>query len=702
MKYFFIFLILLFTTNRSQLQSVFKFNEVESFIVVDFFDASTGFVVGSNGELYKSTDSGKTLQNIPVPGNRGITNLGISRNGTVFVCGYQGMVAYSIDRGLTWIDLSLSDYPGQKLSFIQSLSPSTLVITGENGFFAKSEDMGSSWNVLRLGIDNLEKVVFSDYNRGFALKEHGGVLSTTDGGLTWTNYFLPYSGSPIKAAFVLGQNRLFISKDFTIIFSNNGGLTYTSRKLILDNSFAGAMEVEPGRIFGCLERNRDFLIQYAGSAYILDEYNISGNRNYTGMWLKGSRMYLISKGPDLIYGDPGYSNWKSTIVSFADRPPHTIMINSETDWTVSGNAPGEKRGRIARTTNSGNSWFYVYDDKWVGSCYFPGNNTGYRVREKAIDYSSDNGNTWSSMLSLNSGIIISEQSFSRNDGYFISTDTLEKPRQNAFSKLYKRTGGSVNTQINLTGGRLTHLNFISQQNGWVLRDSMQFYVTTNGGTNWILQPQVTPLISSYTRFGSNSGVLVTRSGYIMKSTDNAASWQTVFVDTTLRFNTISSIGANIIAAGDSGCLFVSADSGNTWQKKETGNKFHFTVVKFINSGQFLISTRSGGLYRGDTGGSLVSTDDEKSIFEIPSAFTLGNYPNPFNGSTVIHFTLPEDFNCRLEVFSSLGSLIFSNDIKASKGENRFNFDASGLESGVYFYRVKAGGKVLTGKMLLLK
>ncbi len=702
MKYLLALFLILFTTNWSQLQNVFKFNEIESFIAVDFFDESSGFAVGSNGELYKSIDSGKTLQNIPVPGNRGITNLVISRNGTVFICGYQGMVMYSIDRGQTWKNISLSSYPAQKLSFVQSLSPSTLVISGENGFLAKSENMGVSWDVNNLGTDNIEKVVFNDYNRGYALNEHGGLFSTTDGGRTWANYVLPYTGSPIKAAFGYGQNRLFITKDFTIIFSNNGGLTYTSNRYILNFTFAGAFEVEPGRIFGCGERNRSFLIQYAGSECIIDFYNISSNRNYTGIWIKGSKCYLISKGPDFIYGYPANSAYYSTVTSFADRSPHTIMVNTETDWTLSGNAPGEDRGRIARTTNSGNSWFYVYDDKWVGSCYFPGNNQGFRVSDKKAEYSSDNGNTWSSMYSLSSGVIISEQSFSRDVGYLIATDTLEKPRQNAFSKLFKRNGGSFVNQINLTGARLTHLNFVSPQNGWVLLDSLRFYVTTNGGTNWALQPVVTPLISSYIRSGNNTGFLVTRSGHIMKSTDNAISWEAVFSDTTLRFNTISSNGANMIVAGDSGCLLVSFDSGNTWLKKETNNKFHFTSVKFINSGQFLIATKSGGLYRGDVGGSLVSTEDETANSELPVAFTLGNYPNPFNGSTVINFTLPNDSDCKFEVFSPVGSRVFDTEIKGIRGTNSYNLDASSLNSGVYLYRLTAGGKALTGKMVLLK
>jgi hypothetical protein len=46
--------------------------------------------------------------------------------------------------------------------------------------------------------------------------------------------------------------------------------------------------------------------------------------------------------------------------------------------------------------------------------------------------------------------------------------------------------------------------------------------------------------------------------------------------------------------------------------------------------------------------------------------------------------------------------VLSEEIKGIRGENTFRFDATGMESGVYFYRVRTGGKSLTGKMVLLK
>jgi hypothetical protein len=99
---------------------------------------------------------------------------------------------------------------------------------------------------------------------------------------------------------------------------------------------------------------------------------------------------------------------------------------------------------------------------------------------------------------------------------------------------------------------------------------------------------------------------------------------------------------------------------------------------------------------------IVNTSIEET--DAPLTFALEqNYPNPFNPSTSIKFSLPETANVTLHVYSITGQLVATlvNEVKPA-GVYNVSFDASTLASGVYIYRINAGGFTDTQKMTLIK
>lgn len=99
------------------------------------------------------------------------------------------------------------------------------------------------------------------------------------------------------------------------------------------------------------------------------------------------------------------------------------------------------------------------------------------------------------------------------------------------------------------------------------------------------------------------------------------------------------------------------------------------------------------------------TSVEKDVnAEIPSSFALyQNYPNPFNPTTTITYDLPLKASVKLVIYNVLGQKI-ATLVDGLQEPGRYNvmFDASGLPSGIYFYRLEAGKFVQTRKMLLVK
>jgi len=80
-----------------------------------------------------------------------------------------------------------------------------------------------------------------------------------------------------------------------------------------------------------------------------------------------------------------------------------------------------------------------------------------------------------------------------------------------------------------------------------------------------------------------------------------------------------------------------------------------------------------------------------------------NFPNPFNPVTTISFSLPKSGLVSLKVFDNLGREITTlvNEEKEA-GKHKVEFDASGLASGVYFYKITSRDFNATKKLILMK
>ena len=117
----------------------------------------------------------------------------------------------------------------------------------------------------------------------------------------------------------------------------------------------------------------------------------------------------------------------------------------------------------------------------------------------------------------------------------------------------------------------------------------------------------------------------------------------------------------------------------------------------------------GGLTKGmlDWSAGVVSIDNE--VVNTPDKFSLkGNYPNPFNPSTNIMFTLGMASDVTVKVYSILGeeiATLHNGSMIPGTHSLRWNGltnNGFNVASGVYFYQVDVAGQVKTGKMMLMK
>ena len=192
-----------------------------------------------------------------------------------------------------------------------------------------------------------------------------------------------------------------------------------------------------------------------------------------------------------------------------------------------------------------------------------------------------------------------------------------------------------------------------------------------------------------------------------RSMDNGSTWEALdWVQDINYALDIVGVDGHIYAINDQ-TIFVTIDEGQTWSELTDG----LSEEETFNLGADLELTSSGYLY---AAGRYVHrssqpvfspTMDIKPI-NVPKEFSFKlfpAYPNPFNPTTTIQFSVETHRNASLQIFDITGRLVETLvDGQIGSGFHEIKWDAGGFPSGVYFVRLQNGNHLKNQKLLLLK
>jgi photosystem II stability/assembly factor-like uncharacterized protein len=202
------------------------------------------YVVGSKATLMVSTDHGKTWAISTLkerPGgvlfqDRDLYSIRFAPDGkTGWIVGEDGLILKTSDGGATW-DVQKSGNPNS-LFKVAVIDDQDAVAVGDNGAIVRTTDGGTTWTTVKSPKDvTLFDVTFLDKQNGWSVGEFSSIFKTTDGGQTWT---LAYGGN--TGDFTVGP---FLTVIFTdpmhgmvaglaggTMVTSDGGKTWTAQQL---------------------------------------------------------------------------------------------------------------------------------------------------------------------------------------------------------------------------------------------------------------------------------------------------------------------------------------------------------------------------------------------------------------------------------------------------------------------------------------
>ncbi len=669
---------------------------------IQFVDAVTGFAVCSGGIILKTTDAGTTwkctdvstavpctLKKVFFTDNLFGWAIGtVSTSTPFFVRTTNGGTAWTVVPFTALTSLQAVCYRSHTLGWAVS----------SNGKIAKTTDGGTTWVVKESGVTNaLYGIYFTSDLVGIAFATGGLVRKTTDGGDTWA------TGTPIQYDISAFQ---FLSPSLgfgaggsaNLYKTTDGGTSW----IVMTSPSSSATYVD----LHFVNENLGFVLRDAATSSASVYRTTDGGTTWTkpamtSPQVGGICLHFINETTGFVCGRKGQIsktsdigvNWTSTSTTMT-TPIKDIFFdktNEKLGWAVGFDNGGSTYGK---TTDGGKNWaFKTPSFSKPYAVYFVNSNYGWISTDMGGIYKTTNaGETW---VYQEAGA----QYDHMYDIFFIDTLTGWTVGSN---RVIKTTDGGTTwtTQLSAVsnaGGNCIY--FIDANHGF--KGSSTNGYTTDGGTTWQNLSSFS-IIGNTITFANNQIGWAAGSGGVIKTTDAGLTWkQCTGLSNAYCFGLACTDTSNVWAAGTNGGIWRSTDGGTTWAR-----------VPALLSGEFAtIAARGSNVWAGGANGAIVSTIDAFSAIggdfrnsaQRKSLELNQNFPNPFNPTTTISFSLTEPQTVTLTLFNQLGetvTVLLSGEM--TRGEHAVKWDASAYPSGIYFYRLSTKNGTSVKKLMLLK
>ena len=682
-----------------------------------FLNPDTGWVVGTNSIVLKTSDGGESFELQTPEGVADTTfyDVFFVNDTTGWVVGKKGCIWKTTDGGETW-QSQTSDTTSKTLYSVYAVNEDTVFIGGASGTILKTVDGGNVWVNQNSGITyNIKSLYAFNANQIIAVPDKSSkniALYTDDGGETWNQTTVPTS----PAAMAKGLKACHGNKNGTAYISAWSGGVYKSVDFGHTWEYLALLYMGPTN-FPTI-KTTDGVHVWTGGTSGMVCYSADGGATWDTLAYPTNKIIsrihafedaLIISTPDqwFISTDKGetyssYTEWTSgnfeSIASFGDKvmaitytsADITLSDDAGATWSEVShrtNATGNLReiimtgpdtalfvgndGQIGFSTDGGETWTVTADSSeytlytvgyladMEGGMYIAGGEGGifFISGDPARGWEAEFTDFDQTIMDIYANTKTSSAVFTCKKGLILYT-----PLEGEFTQAFLDTNG-----INMNS-----VAFVSDSVGYVVGDDGLLLKSTDAGQNWAIIDTL------------NEG---------LKATSPPDLYDIQFIDSTTGF-----------ICGGKGVLYQTSDAGDTWERVSIPDELSgvdLNKMTWLSKTECLIAGDNGRIVKLTVTPPDNINDKSNNIatdFELQQ-----NYPNPFNPTTTIKYALAKQTAVQISVYNALGQKVATVvDKKQKAGKYAVTFDGSALASGVYFYKIKAGSFVQTRKMLLIK
>lgn len=560
-----------------------------------FIDANTGWYVGSEGVVVKTTDGAETYTVVrePVDGSPTWKDVAFANANVGYACAYGGFIFKTTDGGLTWTNVGDTTNYTADLIDIAVVDENIVYAAGKSGTLLKTTDGGASWTKsdFAFGKDLDGGLGFCNANIGVVAQDgnDGQTWYTNDGGATWNEVLLTFppgtNSSRIYDVCAGGDSTIVVVGYHYVKFvSQDGGKTYTQSG---DYTF----EYERGITIDILDENTFFVAGTEGHV----EKTTDGGATWTTIDAPSGRTPTFI---DFIDVNTGYvflydGQWFKTTDGGASWTP--ILEWPNTSWWGIALPEDDKivmtsysGGEMTMSTDGGMTWTYPTSTATgtgvsLYECEFIDASNGLIAGSKGnIRRTTDGGATWT----LIDNPMYQMTNKHINALHYVNANTVFAGGSSG--NIMKSTDGGQTWNSVEKGGSKTVYDFwpVSSKQVIATASSGQIYVSNASLDTFTMAKDYGGMSMRAVEFRGDIGLVVASKGFIYRTT--VAKWDTlteVFEEADGDdFYDVEFITDSLVyVVGEHGKIYKSEDAGLTWTKEDSVIDVTFQKVRYRNN-----------------------------------------------------------------------------------------------------------------------